>query len=76
VNKLTLSIVLLVVLLVGFWLGKQHSKMCPGVSVVEPAVAAPVETAAAQVPVEAVEVAAVSAPAEVSAEAEAAAPVA
>lgn len=38
-NKLTLTLLLLVVLLVGFWLGKQHSKMCPGVSVVEPEMA-------------------------------------
>jgi hypothetical protein len=34
-NKLTLTILVLVVLLVGFWLGKQHSKMCPSVTVVQ-----------------------------------------
>jgi|GEM_PF-2598311 len=44
-NKLTLSIVLLVVLLVGFWLGKQHSKMCPGISAVETEVAMPEQPA-------------------------------
>lgn len=47
-NKLTLSILLLVVLLVGFWLGKQHSKMCPGVSAVEPEMPMTAEATPAQ----------------------------
>ena len=50
-NKLTLTIVLMVVLLVGFWLGKQHSKMCPSVAVVqteEPVSTPVVEVAPAQ----------------------------
>ena len=34
-NKLTLTMLLMVVLLVGFWLGKQHSKMCPSISIIQ-----------------------------------------
>jgi hypothetical protein len=45
-NKLTLTILLLVVLLVGFWIGKQHSKMCPSLTVVETESTPPVEVPA------------------------------
>jgi len=44
-NKLTLTLLLLVILLVGFWLGKQHSKMCPSATIVEAEVVAPTPVA-------------------------------